>query len=70
MHLCSDQIVVLVNPRASWTYGEEDLIGQLIVIAQGVHPATLAVAVMYTWVICVFDELLVVIVDDSLDGIS
>ena len=51
--------MTLGNPRFYWCYGDGDLVGQLIDIAKGVHPSTLAVSVLFKWVICVFDELLI-----------
>ena len=62
-HLTEDQAPAGLNPREFWTYGDEDLVGQLIDIAQGVHPATLAVGVLYKWCICVLDEVLLPDVD-------
>ena len=59
IHLCVHQAPYLGNPRYWWTYGDEDLIGQLVDIAIGVHPSTLATAVLFKWMVCVFDELLV-----------
>ena len=59
IHLCVDQAPYDGNPRFYWTYSDEDLIGQLIDIAEGVHPSTLAFAVLYKWLVCVFDDLLV-----------
>ena len=59
MHLCLHQAPVIGNPRYFWTYGDEDLIGQLVDIAKGVHPSTLALSVLFKWVICVFDDLLI-----------
>ena len=57
-HLIEDQMTSFGNCRFWWTYPDEDLIGQLIDIAEGVHPKTVAVTVMAKWVICVFDQLL------------
>ena len=59
IHLCVDQAPRDGNPRFFWTYGDEDLVGQLIDIAEGDHPSTLAVSVMYKWLVCVFDDLLI-----------
>ena len=58
--LVEDQMPAFGNCRFWWTYPDEDLIGQLIDVAEGVHPFTLAVSVMSKWVLCVFDELLIV----------
>ena len=58
-HLCEDQAPLQGNPRYWWTYGDEDLVGILIGIAEGVHPSTLAVSVLFKWAICVFDQVLI-----------
>ena len=55
-HLCLDQVPSFGNPRYFWTYGDEDLVGQLVDIAIGVHPATLGVSVLFKWAVCVFEE--------------
>ena len=60
IHLTEDQAAAFGNPRSWWCYGDEDLIGQLIDIAVGVHPATLGVAVLYKWACCVFDDVIIV----------
>lgn len=58
-HLCEDQAPLQGNPRYWWTYGDEDLVGILIGIAEGVHPSTIAVSVLFKWAVCVFDQVLV-----------
>jgi hypothetical protein len=59
LHLCIEQAVACGNPRFYWTYGDEDLVGILIGVAEGVHPSTLAISVLTKWLHCVFDELLI-----------
>jgi hypothetical protein len=42
------------NPRFFWTYQDEDLVGELIKVARTVHVNTLAVSVLFKWMIHVF----------------
>jgi hypothetical protein len=56
IHLCEDQMPVFGNARYYWTYGDEDLVGHLIEIAESVHPRTVAISLLMKWLICVFDE--------------
>ena len=58
IHLCEDQAPRFGNPRYYWTYGDEDLVGQMITIAEGVHPRTLPISVLVKWLHAVFDQLL------------
>ena len=46
------------NPRYYWTYGDEDLVGRLVSIAEGVHISTLAVSVLSKWIHVVWDDFL------------
>jgi hypothetical protein len=57
MHLCIDQSPIMGNPRSFYTYSDEDLIGQLIDIAKGVHPNTVAISVLFKWAVCVWSDL-------------
>ena len=57
MHLCIDQSPLMGNPRSFYTYSDEDLIGQLIDIAKGVHPSTVAISVLFKWAVCVWSDL-------------
>ena len=50
MHLCLHQAIFYGNPRYYWTYGDEDLVGRLISIAEGLHPTTLTVSILMKWV--------------------
>ena len=58
IHLCIWQAVEFGNPAYWWTYGDEDLVGQLIDIAETVHATTIHVSLLVKWVHCVVDELL------------
>ena len=58
LHLCIDQSPQYGNPRFWWTYGDEDMVGIMIHIAEGVHPTTLAASVLAKWIWCVFDQLI------------
>ena len=55
-HMCEDQIPVFGNPRFWWTYADEDLVGRLITVAEGCHPRTLVVSIIFKWLITMFDE--------------
>ena len=50
MHLCLHQAIFNGNPRYYWTYGDEDLVGRLISIAEGLHPSTFSVSILMKWV--------------------
>ena len=58
LHLCIWQSLLYGNPRYYWCYGDEDLIGRLVSIAEGVHISTLAVSVLSKWVHVVWDDYL------------
>ena len=58
IHLCIWHALLYGNPRYYWTYGDEDLVGRLVTIAEGVHISTLAVSVLAKWVHVVWDEML------------
>jgi hypothetical protein len=58
LHLCIWQAPLYGNPRYYWTYGDEDLVGRLVTIAETVHPNTLAVSVLAKWLHVVWDEVL------------
>ena len=49
LHLCEWQAVEYGNPRFWWVYMDEDLVGRLIEVAHGCHPATMAVTAMFKW---------------------
>jgi hypothetical protein len=56
LHLVLHQAPMIGNPRFWWTYGDEDLVGHMINIAEGVHPATIAASVLAKWLWCIFDQ--------------
>ena len=58
LHLVIHQAPVLGNPRFWWVYGDEDLVGHMIGIAEGVHPTTLAASVLAKWLWCIFDQVI------------
>jgi hypothetical protein len=53
-HLLEIQAVLYGNPRYYWCYADEDLVGQLIDIAETCHPATLAFSVLFKWLHCFY----------------
>ena len=59
LHLCLHQAILYGNPRYYWTYGDEDMVRILIGVADMVHPKTLAQSLLFKWLWCVFDELLI-----------
>ena len=55
MHLCEWQAIVWGNPRFYWTYGDEDLVGSMIDIAETCHPFTMSATVLFKWLHLHFD---------------
>ena len=55
-HLCSWQALESGNPRRFWCYADEDLIGQLIDVAESCHASTLCVTAMFKWLHVQFAE--------------
>jgi hypothetical protein len=55
-HLCEWQGLIF-NPRFSWCYSDEDLVGQLIDVAESCHSKTLASTAMFKWLTLVYDEI-------------
>ena len=54
--LCEWQIPELrMNPRAYWTYADEDLVGQLVEIAESCHVQTLSATSLTKWLIGFLD---------------
>ena len=64
LHLCCEQTIEWGNPRFWWCYGDEDMIGLMIGIAESVHPTTLAASVLAKWLWCVYDQVLLVDPDE------
>ena len=59
MHLCislSDVAGCYINPRHFWTYADEDLVGQLIEVAESCHATTVAVSALFKWCLLIFPE--------------
>ena len=48
-HLTESQAIIFGNPRYWWTYGDEDLVGLMIDIAEGVHASTVAISTIVKW---------------------
>ena len=55
-HLCEWQGLI-VNPRFCWCYSDEDLVGQLIDVADSCHSRTLASTAMFKWLTLVYGEI-------------
>ena len=53
-HVCEWQSIESGNPRFYWCYADEDLVGQLIEVAEACHAKTMAVTTMYKWLTLVF----------------
>ena len=56
IHLTSLQASIWGSPRYWWTYSDEDLIGILVDVAEGVHINTLATSVLFKWLWLCFDD--------------
>ena len=56
-HLLEVTAIIYGNPRYFWTYADEDLVGQMVDIAETVHPATLPFSVLFKWLWCYFVDL-------------
>ena len=55
LHLVEDQAPTFGNPRYWWCYGDEDLVGRLITVAEDLHPRTLTLCILFKWLITVFE---------------
>ena len=44
------------NPRMYWTYADEDMVGQMIEVAESCHPTTMANAAMFKWILLRFAD--------------
>ena len=53
-HLAEYLLAFQGNPRFSWTYQDEDLVGEVIEVSHSVHCNSLAPAVLLKWVHFVF----------------
>ena len=48
-HLTEWQALYHGNPRYFWTYGDEDLVGFMVEIAETCHPRTMAISTVMKW---------------------
>ena len=55
-HLLEITAILYGNPRYFWCYADEDLVGQMVDIAETCHPATLPFSVLFKWLHCYFAE--------------
>ena len=53
LHLCEIQ-AGMYNPRFFWTYADEDLVGQMLEVAQTCHASTLADTALYKYLLLHF----------------
>jgi len=53
-HLAEYMIMYQGNPRFFWTYSDEDMVGNMIEVAHGVHVSCVAVGVLTKWIHTVF----------------
>ena len=53
VHLCEIQ-AELFNPRAFWTYSDEDLVGQLVEVAKSCHANTVGETSLYKYLLLHF----------------
>ena len=56
-HLCEWQGPEMGNPRFFWCYADEDMVGQMIKVAQSCHPKTLALLTLWKWLLGYFTRL-------------
>ena len=54
LHLCEWQAPGQGNPRFSWTYSDEDLVGTMVEVAESCHASTMAVTAMIKWLTFAF----------------
>ena len=50
------QSVSLGNPRFFWCYSDEDMVGQLVEVAESCHPGTMSTTALFKWLTFVFAE--------------
>ena len=55
-HLCLHQSASHGNPRFYWTYADEDMVGQMVEVAQSCHPSTMAPTAMFKWLVLQFQQ--------------
>ena len=56
IHLCEWQAIELGNPTFYWVYSDEDLVGQMIEVAQTCHPTTVNATALYKWALLAFES--------------
>ena len=44
-----------LNPRSYWCYGDEDLVGTLVEVAENCHPFTMSTVALTKWALLEFD---------------
>ena len=54
IHLTTQQVRYAGNPRFFWTYGDEDMVGQLVEVAQSCHPLTMAETALFKYSVLKF----------------
>ena len=56
LHLCEWTIPDTgLNPRSYWTYADENLVGELVEVAETCHVTTMAAGGMTKWVLNALD---------------
>ena len=56
LHLCEWQIPeTKLNPRSYWTYADEDVVGQLVEVAEHCHVRTLPSTALAKWILLALD---------------
>ena len=54
VHLCEIQ-AALFNPKAFWTYADEDMVGQLVEVSKSCHASTVGETAIYKYLLLHFD---------------
>ena len=55
-HMCEWQCLEWRNPKGFDVYSDEDLVGQLLEVAESCHPATMPTTALFEWLTLVFSE--------------
>lgn len=56
LHLCEDQAPSVGNPKFYWVYADEDLVGQMVEVAEACHASTMAATAMAKWLVLIFEQ--------------
>ena len=56
LHLCEWQSVSLGNRRFFWCHSDEDMVGQLVEVAESCHPSTMSTTALFKWLTFVSAE--------------